>query len=63
MPPAAPKKPLGTSNLPTSWHLHAQTEEEVLYPAAVLVGDIVRSRSRTQIVIAIAIIVVIVIIV
>ena len=24
--------------------LHAQTEEEVLYPAAVLVGDIVRAR-------------------
>ena len=25
--------------------LHAQTEEEVLYPAAVLVGDILRARS------------------
>lgn len=25
--------------------LHAQTEEEVLYPAAVLVGDIIRARS------------------
>jgi Hemerythrin HHE cation binding domain len=24
--------------------LHAQTEEEVLYPAAVLVGDIIRTR-------------------
>jgi iron-sulfur cluster repair protein YtfE (RIC family) len=28
--------------------LHAQTEEEVLYPAAVLVGDIVRSRSHSK---------------
>lgn len=26
--------------------LHAQTEEEVLYPAAVLVGDIIRSRRQ-----------------
>lgn len=26
--------------------LHAQTEEEVLYPAAVLVGDLVRARAR-----------------
>ena len=26
--------------------LHAQTEEEVLYPAAVLVGDIVRARLQ-----------------
>jgi iron-sulfur cluster repair protein YtfE (RIC family) len=26
--------------------LHAQTEEEVLYPAAVLVGDIIRARSK-----------------
>lgn len=25
--------------------LHAQTEEEVLYPAAVLVGDIIRARQ------------------
>jgi hypothetical protein len=25
--------------------LHAQTEEEVLYPAAILVGEIVRARS------------------
>lgn len=26
--------------------LHAQNEEEVLYPAAILVGDIVRARQR-----------------
>jgi iron-sulfur cluster repair protein YtfE (RIC family) len=26
--------------------LHAQTEEELLYPAAILVGDIVRARLR-----------------
>jgi hypothetical protein len=26
--------------------LHAQTEEEVLYPAAVLVGDIIRTRMQ-----------------
>lgn len=26
--------------------LHAQTEEEVLYPAAVLVGDLVRARPK-----------------
>ncbi|MEX1185546.1 MAG: hemerythrin domain-containing protein [Gemmatimonadaceae bacterium] len=26
--------------------LHAQTEEEVLYPAAVLVGDLIRSRRQ-----------------
>jgi iron-sulfur cluster repair protein YtfE (RIC family) len=25
--------------------LHAQTEEEVLYPAAILVGDVIRARS------------------
>ncbi len=28
--------------------LHAQTEEEVLYPAAVLVGDIVRARIAAK---------------
>lgn len=28
--------------------LHAQTEEEVLYPAAVLVGDILRGRMQTK---------------
>jgi hypothetical protein len=27
---------------------HAQTEEEVLYPAAVLVGDIIRARSAKK---------------
>ena len=26
--------------------LHAQTEEELLYPAAILVGEIVRARLR-----------------
>jgi iron-sulfur cluster repair protein YtfE (RIC family) len=26
--------------------LHAQTEEQVLYPAAILVGDLVRARSK-----------------
>jgi iron-sulfur cluster repair protein YtfE (RIC family) len=26
--------------------LHAQTEEEVLYPAAVLVGDLIRARAK-----------------
>jgi hypothetical protein len=28
--------------------LHARTEEEVLYPAAVLVGDIIRSRRQDR---------------
>ena len=28
--------------------LHAQTEEEVLYPAAILVGDLVRARARSR---------------
>ena len=28
--------------------LHAQTEEEVLYPAAVLVGDLIRARMTPQ---------------
>ena len=28
--------------------LHAQTEEEVLYPAAVLVGDLIRARSAAK---------------
>ena len=28
--------------------LHAQTEEEVLYPAAVLVGDIIRERAESK---------------
>lgn len=28
--------------------LHAQTEEEVLYPAAVLVGDLIRARAPRQ---------------
>jgi hypothetical protein len=27
--------------------LHAQTEEEVLYPAAILVGDLIRARGGT----------------
>jgi hypothetical protein len=26
--------------------LHARTEEEVLYPAAILVGDVIRTRTR-----------------
>jgi len=26
--------------------LHARTEEEVLYPAAILVGDVIRARMR-----------------
>jgi hypothetical protein len=28
--------------------LHAQTEEQVLYPAAILVGDIIRARGQTK---------------
>jgi iron-sulfur cluster repair protein YtfE (RIC family) len=28
--------------------LHAQTEEEVLYPAATLVGDVLRARYRSK---------------
>jgi hypothetical protein len=28
--------------------LHAQTEEEVLYPAAILVGEIIRARSQKK---------------
>jgi len=27
--------------------VHAQSEEEVFYPAALLVGDVVRARSAT----------------
>jgi hypothetical protein len=27
--------------------LHAQTEEELLYPAAILIGDIIRARIRS----------------
>jgi hypothetical protein len=27
---------------------HAQSEEEVLYPAAILVGDIIRARTATK---------------
>jgi hypothetical protein len=28
--------------------LHAQNEEEVMYPAAILVGELVRARARTN---------------
>ena len=28
--------------------LHAQTEEEVLYPAAILVGDLIRARTKAK---------------
>jgi iron-sulfur cluster repair protein YtfE (RIC family) len=28
--------------------LHAQTEEEVLYPAGMLVGDIIRARLQSK---------------
>jgi hypothetical protein len=28
--------------------LHARTEEEVLYPAAILVGDIIRARTKNR---------------
>ena len=28
--------------------LHAQTEEEVLYPVAVLVGEIIRARRQSK---------------
>jgi hypothetical protein len=28
--------------------LHARTEEEVLYPAAILVGDVIRARSSAK---------------
>jgi len=28
--------------------LHARTEEEVLYPAAILVGDVIRGRLSTK---------------
>jgi hypothetical protein len=28
--------------------LHAKTEEEVLYPAALLVGDALRARQKTR---------------
>jgi hemerythrin superfamily protein len=27
---------------------HAQTEEEILYPAAILVGDIIRTRKARK---------------
>jgi hypothetical protein len=27
---------------------HAQTEEEILYPAAILVGDIIRTRMAVK---------------
>ena len=32
--------------LATELALHAQTEEEVLYPAAILVGDVIRAKAR-----------------
>jgi hypothetical protein len=35
-----------TERLADELALHAQTEEEVLYPAAVLVGEIIRARRR-----------------
>lgn len=28
--------------------LHAQTEEEVLYPAAIMVGEIIRGRAQKK---------------
>ena len=28
--------------------VHAQTEEEILYPAAILVGDIIRARMEKK---------------
>jgi hypothetical protein len=28
--------------------LHAQTEEEVLYPAAIMVGEIIRDRAQNK---------------
>jgi hypothetical protein len=28
--------------------LHAQTEEEVMYPAAILVGELIRAKTRTR---------------
>lgn len=35
------------AHLASKLALHAQSEEELFYPAAVLVGDLVRSRMRT----------------
>jgi hypothetical protein len=37
-----------SERLATDLALHAQTEEEVLYPAAILVGELIRSRARTD---------------
>jgi hypothetical protein len=37
---------LAVARLAETLALHAQSEEEMLYPAAVLVGDLVRARTR-----------------
>jgi hypothetical protein len=36
------------SRLAEELALHARTEEEVLYPAAILVGDVIRARQRGE---------------
>ena len=38
----------GAASVAEQLALHAQTEEEVLYPAAILVGEIIRARSRSK---------------
>jgi iron-sulfur cluster repair protein YtfE (RIC family) len=41
---ARAERAAGHEQLAEQLALHAQTEEEVLYPAAILVGDIIRAR-------------------
>jgi len=38
----------GPEQLAEQLALHAQTEEEVLYPAAILVGDIIRAQPKAS---------------
>ena len=47
-PACAPGKASCRTKLAETLAAHAQTEEEVLYPAAILVGDIIRARSAMK---------------
>lgn len=43
---AAAQQDVEREQLATQLALHAQTEEEVLYPAAIVVGDLLRARRQ-----------------
>jgi hypothetical protein len=45
---AIEEQSLKSERLADQLALHAQTEEEVLYPAAVLVGDVIRAKRLAQ---------------